>query len=276
MESNDLKIFARVVQLGSISRAAEALGYVQSNVTSRIKALEEELGTPLFTRTNRGVQLLPAGELLYEYTQKILALMNEAVSVISSGNQGLRVGATPAITTGYLSKLMMADSANLSVYTRPADELISLLIQNELDCILLNRSVKHREIKSIISHEETIGWLTNGDDIGIDDVSRLPILVSRDQDCPYRLATLDFLKRYEIKNYSLVEYDIIEPILIRIENGSGIAVLPKRLMSEKMACASAISSDLPPVKIHCYMKTEGTEISPGIQEFIHRIFSEYL
>lgn len=272
MESNDLKIFARVVQLGSISRAAEALGYVQSNVTSRIKALEEELATPLFTRTNRGVQLLPAGELLYEYTEKILSLMTEAASVISSRNQGLRIGATPAITTGYLAKLLTTDSPNLSVYTRPADELISLLIQSELDCILLNRFVKHQEITPVFSHDETIGWLTNGDDVGIQDLSYLPVLVSRDQYCPYRMATLDFLNRHAIKNYNLVEYDIIEPILVRIENGSGIAILPRRLKSGNMACATDISSELTPVKIYCYMKAGVAEIPRRIQEFMAGVF----
>ncbi|WP_319020741.1 LysR family transcriptional regulator [Bacillus sp. B1-b2] len=54
MESHELKIFKQVAELQSVSRAAEKLGYVQSNVSQRIKKLEDELGVPLFMRNNRG------------------------------------------------------------------------------------------------------------------------------------------------------------------------------------------------------------------------------
>lgn len=54
MESGDLRIFQCVAQEGSLTRAAARLGYVQSNVTARIRHLESEVGTLLFIRHNRG------------------------------------------------------------------------------------------------------------------------------------------------------------------------------------------------------------------------------
>lgn len=54
VESGDLKIFQAVAREGSITKAAQALNYVQSNVTTRIQQLEAELKTPLFRRSNRG------------------------------------------------------------------------------------------------------------------------------------------------------------------------------------------------------------------------------
>lgn len=55
MESNDLRIFQVVAYEGSISKAAIKMGYVQSNVTLRIKTLEDELGTKLLLRHSKGV-----------------------------------------------------------------------------------------------------------------------------------------------------------------------------------------------------------------------------
>ena len=55
MEINDLRIFQMVACEKSISKAALNLGYAQSNITMRIKVLENELNTTLFTRNNRGV-----------------------------------------------------------------------------------------------------------------------------------------------------------------------------------------------------------------------------
>ncbi|MFP3599715.1 LysR family transcriptional regulator, partial [Chryseobacterium sp. SIMBA_029] len=54
MESGDLRIFQMVAREGSITKAAARLGYVQSNVTARIRQLEEDLKTELFFRHNRG------------------------------------------------------------------------------------------------------------------------------------------------------------------------------------------------------------------------------
>ena len=64
MQSNDLRIFRAVALEGSITKAAQMLGYVQSNVTARIQQLEAELKTQLFYRKH-GMILTPTGCLLY-------------------------------------------------------------------------------------------------------------------------------------------------------------------------------------------------------------------
>ena len=53
MESQELRIFREVARAGSISKAAGQLGYVQSNVTERIKKLEEELNAVLLIQIGR-------------------------------------------------------------------------------------------------------------------------------------------------------------------------------------------------------------------------------
>ena len=82
MDAADLKFFEQVAQSGGMSRAAEKLNTVQSNVTRRIRALESELNVSLFNRTGRGVSLTPAGERLLPFAIRVAWLIDEAASTI--------------------------------------------------------------------------------------------------------------------------------------------------------------------------------------------------
>ena len=61
MDAADLRVFQSVASTGSMNKAALELNTVQSNVTARIRALEDEVGLALFARTNRGVTLTAGG-----------------------------------------------------------------------------------------------------------------------------------------------------------------------------------------------------------------------
>jgi LysR family transcriptional regulator, cell division regulator len=81
MESGDLRVFEAVARLGSITAAAHELHTVQSNVTARIRSLENQLGA-LFRRHSRGVVVTTAGERLLPYAIKIAQLLKDAVTVV--------------------------------------------------------------------------------------------------------------------------------------------------------------------------------------------------
>ena len=74
MDFAALEIFRAVAQEGSVTRAAERLGRVQSNVTTRVQQLEEQLGATLFLREGKRMVLTPAGEALRGYADRLLAL----------------------------------------------------------------------------------------------------------------------------------------------------------------------------------------------------------
>ncbi len=72
MDIQLLKVFFATAQEGSISKAAQRLNFVQSNVTHKIQQLEADLQTQLFYRHNRGITLTPSGQILLSYAEKIL------------------------------------------------------------------------------------------------------------------------------------------------------------------------------------------------------------
>lgn len=82
MDLHRLEVFAKVAELGSFSRAAEALLLTQPTVSEHVRALEDALGVQLLDRLGRGATPTPAGQLLLGYARRILTLTREARQAI--------------------------------------------------------------------------------------------------------------------------------------------------------------------------------------------------
>lgn len=78
MSLAQLRYFVAVAEEGTVSAASAALRVAQPPLSRQIRSLEDEVGTPLFARTSRGMQLLPAGEAFLSHARKILAELEEA------------------------------------------------------------------------------------------------------------------------------------------------------------------------------------------------------
>lgn len=84
---NDILIFVKVAQFGSITRAARSLGMPLSTVSRRVSALESELGVSLLKRTTRRVTLTVQGQNYYAQCQEPLTLLQEAERVLTRAQQ---------------------------------------------------------------------------------------------------------------------------------------------------------------------------------------------
>ncbi|MFO0742680.1 MAG: LysR family transcriptional regulator [Labilithrix sp.] len=78
MSLAQIRYFVAVAEEGNVSTAAARLRIAQPPVSRQIRALEDELGTPLFRRTPRGMALLPSGEAFLDHARKILSALDEA------------------------------------------------------------------------------------------------------------------------------------------------------------------------------------------------------
>jgi len=82
MDLRRLEVFAKVADLGSFSRAAEALFLTQPTISEHVRALEVELGLSLLDRLGRGATPTPAGRVLLDYARRMLKLAEEARQAI--------------------------------------------------------------------------------------------------------------------------------------------------------------------------------------------------
>ena len=99
LELTRLKVFREVASLGSFTKAAETLGYAQPSISHHVAQLERELGTQLFERQARRVQLTPAGEVLLGHVRSVLIQLADAEREVAEtarlGGRVLRVAAFP-------------------------------------------------------------------------------------------------------------------------------------------------------------------------------------
>jgi len=132
INANHLKVFHSVAKNLSFSRAAEALYTSQSSVSIQIKKLEESLGIKLFEQLGKKIYLTEAGAILFPYSQKVFALIDEALQAIneikgsSKGRLLLGASTTPGvyllpkiignfktIYPGVIPKLQIANSQSI-------------------------------------------------------------------------------------------------------------------------------------------------------------------
>jgi DNA-binding transcriptional LysR family regulator len=154
MEAADLRIFEAVARTGSMNRAANELNTVQSNVTARIKALEEQLGAILFDRTNRGVSLTPAGQRLLPYVHRVTCVLNDAQrAVIDEGvpSGPLTIGSLETTAALRLAPLLTDYAASypavdLSLKTGTSCELVEQVLHRQLDGAFVCGPVKHPDL----------------------------------------------------------------------------------------------------------------------------------
>lgn len=109
MNTDTLKMFITVTQKGSISAAAQELGYAQSNISTKVHQLEEDLRTQLFYRSNRGITLTDSGKELYQRAIKIVSLTDDTINKLQHPQeiQGqLHIGTLQTAASTYLPTIL--------------------------------------------------------------------------------------------------------------------------------------------------------------------------
>ena len=255
MDLDDIKVFREVALHGSMTQAAEILGYAQSSVTARIRKLEANLNVNLFYRNTKGVQLTPSGQVFLEYGLKITQLTEELYRFLSPSEVPsglLRIGSmetTAAIRLPSLLKKFhsLYDKVELSLQTGPTEYLINQVLNYELDLAFVAAPVNHPELNEIESFREEMVLVAekkeNIQDI-FDIIRNRTILVFR-LGCSYR----SLLERYLLESKSIplrrFEFGSLEAIIGGVSAGIGISLLPRSVVEDKLQSRVLIAYELP-------------------------------
>lgn len=239
MESNELRIFRAVAQTGSITKAAQALGYVQSNVSARIQQLEYDLKTQLFYR-QRGMILTPTGEKLLAYAEKIIYLLDEAHKALNDscdpfGN--LSIGAVHTVSSIRLPEILSQyhrayPKVDLSLITSQSDELIYKVKHFQLDGAFVKApSLSDKNIVSELVFEETLVLISNSKYTKMEDLYSKPFLMST-TGCPNRTQLENWLKSKRIYNIRYMEFNSLNSIIEGVMADLGASFVPKSTIED--------------------------------------------
>lgn len=240
MDSADLRFFEAVARLGGMNRAAADLHTVQSNVTARIRQLEEELQLPLFERGSRGVALTAAGRRLLPHANKVLDALDAAKRaarddgvpkgplVIGSLETTAAVRLSPSLTA-YAAAY---PSVDITLRTGTTVELVREVLEYRVEGAFVCGPVNHVELDEQVIFREELVVLTPPGAGRFEQIAKqanLRIVVLR-LGCSYRQRLEEALARRGSVGLRVLEFGTLEAILNCVAAGLGITMLPRSLV----------------------------------------------
>src|SRR6201985_860278 len=164
MELTDLVTFSAVARSGGITRAAEELNTVQSNVTQRVKALEAEIGTALFERHSRGMTLTGAGRRLLPYAQRMAGLSRGGMIAAREDGEPkgpLAIGSMETTAAVRLPALLAEfhrrfPAVRLTLKTATTADLVAGVLDGSLDGAFVAGPIEHTDLVSTVAFREEL------------------------------------------------------------------------------------------------------------------------
>lgn len=281
MDSDDLRLFEAVARLGGMSRAAAELNTVQSNVTARIRLLEEALEAPLFERHSRGVSLTPAGRRLLPYAERVTALIKEAARVVRDDQtpQGpLVVGSLETTAAIHLSALLSSyvgkwPKVDLTLRTGTTGELVEQVLSRSLEGAFVCGPIDHPDLLAETIFEEELVVLTSPK---VTQLAWLPglaevrIVVLR-ASCSYRQKLEEMLALRGITGLRRLEFGTLEALIGCVAAGLGVTLLPRRMIEahwrQGRVAIHELPSDLAAVQTQ-FIRRKDAYASSALEAFL--------
>ncbi len=240
IDLDSLEIFRAVAQEGGVIRAAQKLNRVQSNVTTRVKQLEQRLGCALFRRQGRGLVLSPEGERLLAYAQRLFSLADEAESELRSGRPTgvLRIGSLESTAGSRLAPILsrfhtLYPDVVVELATGTTGALVQRVSNFELDAAFVSQPFTAPRLNAMKVFEEELVCITAR---GIPPVTRAAdlagmTLIAFADGCSYRKRMQDWLGASSVMPERTLEFSSYQAMVACVAAGTGFALAPKSLLA---------------------------------------------
>ncbi len=281
MDSADLRIFEAVARLGGMNRAAAELHTVQSNVTTRVRLLEEELEVPLFHRHPRGVALTAAGHRLLPYANRVGHLLEDARRAVKDDGTPkglLTIGSLETTAALRLSPVLAAyagayPEVDVVLRTGTTAELIADVLEHRLEGAFVCGPVNHPELEEEVAFREELVILT------APSVRRLEELITRKDlkivvlraGCSYRQRLEAILAMRGITGFRRLEFGTLEAIVGCVSAGLGLTLLPKSVIGPVWREGRVAMHELPPAEAHVetmFIRRRDAFVSSALARFV--------
>ncbi len=239
MDLAALKIFSTVVREGGVTRAAERLHRVQSNVTTRIRQLEDDLGVDLFIREGKRLHLAPAGHVLLGYADRLLALSEEArLAVQDPRPRGvLRLGAMESTASVRLPETLneyhrLYPDVTLELRTGNPPTLAAAILAGELDTAFVAEPVADAPFEKVSVFDEEAVIVSSAAQPHLDRDGDVPrTMIAFEHGCPHRKRLEIWYEQRGQMPERTIELGSYHAMLGCVAAGMGIALLPRSVLA---------------------------------------------
>lgn len=289
-----LRAFCRVVQTGSIARAADSLDLAPASVSSHLRELEHELDTYLFERSSRGLTLNSAGERLYNLAEPVARDMDRVSGsfVRELGDVLLRrihFGASQAaiahLVPAYLQRFQaLYPDMRVRVHTCLVSEGVERMLEGELDFVLGPKQPSLRTHPSIVYHHVAnydIVLITAPDhplagrkSVAPAEIAACPLIAPK-QDLYTESTRQVVAQRFGFDAGATIEVSRWGVIKRYVEQGLGVSLVPSLCLSEKDALATIPLVDYFPTESYGVFTRRGRFLTTATTRLIQLMAPVY-
>ncbi|BAN48331.1 LysR family transcriptional regulator [Metapseudomonas resinovorans] len=244
MDLSSLEIFRAVALEHSVTRAAQRLQRAQSNVTTRIRQLEEELGAPLFLRDGKRMTLTDRGQTFLDYSERLLALADEARQSMHPQRPGgrLRLGSMESTAASRLPAPLVrfhgrCPEVELEVSTGTSQALLDGVLARRLDCALVawprgREEIAQLDLEARPVFEEELLLVLPADHPPVADPADVQVrgLAGFAEGCTYRQIAEDWLSVEGRPPAKVQQVGSYHAILACVAAGSCVGILPRSVL----------------------------------------------
>lgn len=257
MEITDLRTFLEVASGKRVTAAGRELNTVPSNVTTRIKKLEEEIGLPLFDRHSRGMILTEAGQRLLPYAENLVTLLREAKEAAQDNGVvrgALRIGSMETTAAVRLPPLLArfhrdCPQVKFTLVTGPTAHLVDEVVARRLDGAFVAGPIQHPDLDVVPAFSEELVLVTAP---AIDTLEALRHSASGGLTalmfrlgCSYRQRLEQVLAGMGLPAFSRIELGTLDGLLGCIAAGIGVTLLPRAVVTRSNYAGSLKMHALP-------------------------------
>jgi DNA-binding transcriptional LysR family regulator len=285
MDAAALRMFEAVARTGGMNRAATELNTVQSNVTARIRTLEDELGLQLFERHSRGVMLTGAGRRLLPYAQQMARLLADATRAVRDDGAPagpLTIGSLETTAALRLPPLLASYTAacpRVDLALRPGTtaELIAAVLAQHVEGAFVCGPVAHPDLAEEAMFEEDLAVLAapGVTSLGGAIQGQARIVVLR-AGCSYRQRLEVLLMHRGVTVVRLLEFGTLEAIFGCVSSGLGITLLPAALIGPVWRTGRVSVHQLPRADARVqtvFIRRRDAHVSSALRAFLDQVRS---
>lgn len=299
MTLKQLEYFLEIARMGSVSKAALILNISQPPLSMQLKALETELGVPLFNRTPRGLEITPEGTLLQERAEVIMAFLQETTHDLHEFSHAkectLRIGSVGSVNNRLLPGIISRfcrdyPYVNFQVHEGRTDTVLDELHKGNVDLGFVREPFNLSTFRSMPIHDPALqegesdyfvaiaqphffnSYFAgkNGDEpIPLEDLQGKPLVVHQ----RYREMLVSLCRKQGFNPHIICENGEIQSSLSWAQAGIGIAIAPYTSAALNTDPGVVIRRlDSVPLSPHvCLVWDPSTQLSPEIRAFIQML-----